>query len=546
MIPLQHIIFEPYLPNECACNDATFRLLAKRTDTFQFQVKVAPCAGAENVICNPTFSASEFTCSNWIAEGGFALNDGACCEDATGTLTQFESLVTGNIYQCEILIESITGTLFIYNGLTEVAQITTIGTTVFTFIAVAQSISMEIQDTDHAVCIDTFSARPLSNEIAFGVINSNGGTLNVYDVFNSPDFFTFVKDTMTVKFGWSDFDVQEGQCYTIGYADGCTNTNAQFGIFNQGFDNCLSGWIINAGTIPSIECEVLENPETGDAENMIEFSNTGTGTITPFQSNLKVGLFYIITIDAMSTDADGFLRIYTGTTFYDFTVSGEQNVQLCTDTQIFKIEAHLQTSTYIRLWGFNLRIANILDFEFDYETTAFKIGENECTHVIGLSNDDDNLGLVFVGANFGPELRLESVIKNSVAEFIRETYHDNLGTKRVYYGEYRKHFILHIDYVPAWVVDFINMCFIADHFFIDGVEYFIEGESPEIIYPEGVCFNNMAAVKMEVSIKTQMIRNSDLGNASNPVTFGVTQALVDNNGNEIIELFTGQAIDVPL
>lgn len=547
IFPKQHIIFEPYLPNECFCNTNNFRLAARLEDVCQFQVKVAPCEGTENSLCNPNFSASEYSCNNWITEGGWVLDDNACIEDSTGDLKQFGSLVIGNIYQCEINVSSILGTLYIYNGLTEIAQIQNSGTTIFTFTATTQDVMLSILDSNHSVCITSFSARPLSNNLAFGIINSNGTTLNVFDIFNSPDYFTFTKDRLTVKFRWSDFGVEEGQCYTIGVADGCTNINGQFGIFNEGFDNCLSGWALNVGTLTTLTCEQLENPVSGDVENCIEFTTaSGIGNIQSYATDLKVGLFYIITIDAISTDADGFLRIYTGTTYYDFTTSGEQNIQLCTDTPVFKIEAHLQTSTYIRLWGFTLRISNVLDFEFDYESYPFKIDQNACTHVVGLSNDDNGLGLVFEGSNFAPQLRLESVIHNTVPETIRKTYHDNLGKKDVYYGEFREAVILDIDYVPAWVFRFLCMCFIADHFFVDGVEYFIEGENPEPQYPENVCYDNMTPYKMTISEKVQLCRNADLGNEENLISYTAQQVLTDNNGNQIIELFTGQAIDVPL
>lgn len=542
----QPIIFEPYLPDECGCNDAVFRLLAKSTDVCQFQVIIAPCGGTQNSLCNPDFSPSEFTCNNWVTTGGFTTDENkACCDEATGTISQQGSLVTGNIYQVSIIIASINGTLYVYNGVTEVAQITEVGETIFTFTSVSQDISLEIQDNAHSVCISTISARTISNNMGFGIINSSGVTVAVADVVNNPEHFTFTKDRATIKFTWSDFGVEDGQCYTIGFSDGCTNTNGQFGIFNEGFDSCLTGWTINPGTIPSITCEELENPESGQVENCIEFDNTGTGDITSFVTELKIGNTYLITIDAMSDDADGFLRVYCGTAFYDFTVSGESAGIICAGNTTFKIEAHLESATYIRLWGFTLTLSNINETEFDYESHAFKIGENECTHLLNLSNDDDGMGFVFTGANFAPQVRVESVLKNSVPEFIKENYHDNLGKKQNYYGEYRKHLILHIDYIPAWLFDFISLCFIADHFFIDGEEYFIEGDTLETSYPENVCFTNMTSVRMEVSKKTQLFRNANVGE-SNPVSFGGESLLADGNGNLVVDLFTQSAIDVPL
>lgn len=541
----QPIIFEPYLPDECSCNDATFRLLARRSDVCQFQVIISPCAGSENVLCNPAFSASEFTCNNWETEGGFSLNDAACTTEATGSVSQYQTLVIGQVYQVVVNVTSIVGTLYFYNGPTLIASITEVGQSIVTFTTTSQDISLQILDNAHSVCVASIEARSISQNMGFGIINSSGATIGVADVINSPEYFTFTKDRATIKFNWDDFDVQDGQCYTIGFSDGCTNTNGQFGIFNESFDSCLTGWTINPGTIPSITCETLENPESGNVENCIEFDNTGTGSISSFVTDLKVGNTYLITIEAMATDADGFLRVYCGTAFYDFTLSGESAGIVCTGNGVFKIEANLQTSSFIRLWGFTCTLSNINETEFDYQSHAFKIGENECTHLINLSNDADGLGFVFEGSNFAPQARVESVIMNSVPEFIKESYHDNLGKKGNFYGEYRKHLLLHIDYVPAWLFDFICTAFIADHFFVDGEEYFIEGDTIETNYPENVCFANMTSVKMEISKKTQLVRNSNTGEDT-PVSFGGDSLLSDGNGNIVVDLFTQTAIDVPL
>lgn len=537
----QPIIFEPYLPDSCNCNDDTFRLLAKRDDFAQFQVIVAPCSNAENVLCNSDFDPAESVAclgANWVTTGGFTIDTHeACCDAATGAITQYGVLVIGTPYQIQINISSITGTVYVYNGVTEVAEINEAGITTFVFTATAEDVSIVIDNADYSVCVGTISAKPMSTNMAFGIINSAGTVLDVERITDTPSFFTFKKNTVTITFPWNHFDVEDGQCYTIGFADGCTNTNSQFGVFNSNFLNCLSGWSITMGTLETITCEDLENPETGDVEPCIEFTNSGTGSITSYADQLKVGLSYEITVDAMTDDADGVIRVYCGTNFADFTTAGTQTV-VCAGNTTFKIEAILNTATFVRLWGVTVSLTNNTDIEFDYESYAFKIGENQCTHLINLSNDDDGMGFVFEGSGFAPQIRLESEIVNSVPEIIRESYHDNLGKKEVFFGEYRKRFVFNIDYVPAWVLDFLCCCFIADHFFIDGTEYFIEGDTIETNYPENVCYSNMTSVRMEVSEKEQLVRNADIGNPSTPTTLATTNYLTDGQGNIIIDAFT--------
>jgi hypothetical protein len=543
----QPIIFEPYLPDSCNCNDDTFRLLAKREDYCQFQVIVGACDNTESVICNADFDPAESVeClgSNWVLTGGFSIDThAACCSDATGTITQYGVLIVGTPYEISINVSSVIGTLYIYNGATQVAEINEIGITTFVFAATSDDLSMVIQNADHSVCVATISAKPLSLNMAFGVINSAGNTLDVETYAAAPSFFTFAQNTVTITFPWSHFDIEDGQCYTIGFADGCSNLNGQFGVANGDFLNCLSNWQVNMGTLETITCEDLENPETGDVEPCIEFTNSGTGSITNYATILKVGLSYQVTVDAMSDDADGVIRVYCGTAFADFTTAATQTI-VCTGNTAFKIEAITNTATYVRLWGVSIELSNSTYTEFDYESYAFKIGENQCTHLINLSNDDDGMGFVFVGSGFAPQIRLESEIINSVAEIIRESYHDNQGKKEVFFGEYRKRFIFNIDYVPAWVFDFLCVCFIADHFFIDGVEYFIEGDTVETNYPENVCYSNMTSVRMEVSTKEQLVRNADIGNASQAITLAGTVYLTDGNGNIVVDAFTQTEITI--
>lgn len=541
----QPIIFEPYSPTMCQCDGAVFRLLAKQEDICQFQVKIAPCSGTENVLCNPLFSSVAFHCNNWQTSGGWVMDDSACCEEATGTITQFESLVIGNTYQCELVVTSIIGTMYVYNGATLIATIETSGLNVFTFTAVSQDISMVIDDDQYSVCIQSLSARYVSEDMSFGIINSAGSTIGIFSVSDNPEYFRFVKDSVTITFQWSDFDVVEGQCYTIGFADGCTNTNGQLGLFNGNFNSCLSGWTVTQGTIPTIECEPLENPETGDVENAIQFSNSGTGNIVNIVTDLKVGLSYEVTVTAMSQDADGLLRIYCGTAFDDFTTSGDTNNIICTGNTVFKIEAILNSASYVRLWEVTIKLTNLTDTEFDYESHPFKVGGNECTHLINLSNDDDAFGMVFVGANFAPQLRIESEILNHKTETIKESYHDNLGKKEVHFGETRFIVFLNTEYVPPWVGLFLSICNIADHFFVDGTEYFIEQDELEPNYPENVCFSNMASYQIPISKKTQLFRNADIGNDSTPITYSGTVYLTDNNDNVITDQFTNQAIEIP-
>lgn len=546
----QPIIFEPYLPNECKAELYDFKSIAEHTDDVTFQVIVEPCAGASNVISDPDFS--DFENLSWLYSEGFGQAGGDACKgdnDTTGTLTQQDCFVTGTAYQLNVEVSSLVGEFKVYNGPTLIYTITQVGLTTFNFIAVATDLSFVFENPDYYGCIRSVAAYSFSPNMAFGIIDENGDTAAVGSYELTPQYFTFIDNTVTIKFKWSDFELADG-CYTIGFAGGCTN-NGQFGAFNEKFDGCLIGWTTVIGTLTTVTCESLENPETGEVENAIEFTDaTELGHIYNNVTQLIVGVPYRITVDAMSTDADGFLRIYCGTAFNDFYLSGDTETSLiCTGNGTFKIEAHMETSTFIRLWGVTLTLSiepeDQIYYTFDYESQSFKVLEDHpCTHMINLSNNDNAFGMVFVGSNFSPCVRLQSEIYNSTPETIRKTYHDNLGTKNVYYGEYRKHFFFVIEMVPAWLIDFFELCYLADHFIIDNVEYFIEGDAPQPEYAEGI--TNLATLRYEISEKTQLFRNQNSGNPDVPVSANEgLEFLVDPQGFTLIELSTSEEIQLP-
>lgn len=550
----QPIIFEPYLPDECRSDLYIYKSIAEHEDDITFQVKVNPCSGSQNVIVYPDFS--EFESVNWLYSGGFTLDGGNACkadDGSTGSVEQQNVFAIGTSYQIQIQVVSLVGEIKIYNGASVIYTVTQTGLTTFNFTAVATNLIIAIENGDYYGCVKTISARSFSPNMAFGIIDENGDTAAVASYELNPEYFTFKENTVTIKAKWSDFELADG-CYTIGFAEGCNN-NGQLGAFNEKFDNCLYGWETVIGTLTTVTCEQLENPETGAIENCIEFTDAGqSGYIYNQITELIVGLPYRITVDAMSTDADGFLRIYCGTSFNDFYLSGDTDTNLvCTGNGVFRIEAHMETSTFIRLWGVTLTIStepeNQIYYRFDYESQQFKVQDtHQCTHMINLSNNDNAFDFVFEGTGFAPCVRLESEIYDSTPEEIRKSYLDNQGTKKVYFGETRKHFFFVITHMPAWLIDFFYMCRIADHFIIDQVEYFIESDASTPEWADGI--TNFGVLRMEISEKTQLYRNQNSGNIDRPVFANAQNEYLTApvhgtlGGDIILEITTGTQVTV--
>lgn len=516
----QPIQFEEYLPNECRAEMYDFQSIAEQGDYATFQVTVAPCEGTENIIPNPDFDPSESVEPNWewTITGGFSTPGSGACkanDGSTASLFKDDLFVIGNAYQISIQLSSLNGSLQIYNGGTLVYTVYTLGVTTFSFIATAESLTLSFDDPENYGCIDSVEAMVFSANMAFGIIDENGDTAFVADFENNPEYFTFVENTVTIRFLWSDLMLANG-CYRIGFSDGCTNTNAQFGIFNEGFCSSSAGWIVDNGDLADgITFDVDGDP----LECTLNVSNdpvtvNAMGSITSSATELTVGMCYEVTIPSITTGGDGVVTFNLGTTAHNIdlqvVVFPYTFQATCAGNGTFSIGFDMETSNLILMeGGFSLRLCDTADYEFDYMSQSFKLADDHpCTHLISLTCEDNALNYVFVGSGFEPSVRLESEIYNSAPEEIRKAYHDNLGTKKVTYGEYRKHFFFVIEMIPAWLLDFFYLCRIADNFYIDGDAYFMEGETPSPEWATDI--TNFATLRTEISEKTQLARNANI------------------------------------
>lgn len=509
----QPIQFEQYLPNECRAELYEFMSLAEQTDYATFQVQLEPCEGVENVILDPTFAVPEL--GPWTPSGGFSLITGDACkadDGSTGTVIQPDIFVIGQAYQLQIVVASLVGTFQVYNGATLLANVSYVGLNTINFIAVHEDLTISFDNGEAYGCISSANAYPFSPNMAFGIIDENGDTAFVADFASNPSYFTFVGNTVTIRFTWSDIGLSPG-CYRIGFADGCDNTNAQFGVFNQSLLNGDLGWDSDVNTLQAINFNVAGE------DTYVEFTALGaneTGSITNNVTELTIGLCYRITIADASSDADGFIRFYCGTAFFDLDMTiGIYPTSFditCAGNGDFKIEPHMETATNIKIGlGMTVGLCDQADYVFDYMSQSFKLAhDHPCTHLIQVTCEEDSLDWAYVGTGFEPSVRLISEIYNSQPEELREHYFSNSGTKQVYYGEYRKHFFFVVEMMPAWLFDFFCNARIADHFYIDGTDYFMEGDALSPEYADGI--TNFLTFRTEISVKTQMSRNANINN----------------------------------
>lgn len=536
----QPVKFTEYLPDECMGNNYVYQSIANHSDIATFQVYVNPCDGTTNSIPNPTFDPDESVVPNWewTVVGGFSLPGSGACkanDSSAASLYKDELFVIGNAYQLAITIDSLVGSVQVYNGATLLQNVTALGETLISFIATAEDLTISFDDTSHYGCIGSVNAYAFSPNMAFGIIDANGNTAAVRDYINNPEYFTFVRNTVTIAFPWSDFMLLD-ECYSIGFADGCTNTNAQFGIFNQGFCSGEDGWLVDNGTIdegitiginPAEEtCSAIADNDPG--------SGAGIGTITSTATELTLGMCYEITVFSAGSTGGGNILFYAGTNFYDLDTSiGIYPVTFqltCAGNTTFKIEFQADVASVVTLSSFQMTLCDTTDYVFDYKSQTFKLANGHlCTHLLSFTCNDDALGYVFEGSGFEPNVRIESQRFNLIPEEIREFYHSNTGTKQVYYGEYREGYnFVTKDPIPGWLMSFFYLARLADDFFIDDEPFFIEGDTPQ---PEWTEVDNFGVIRLEVSEKTQLTRNANI--VTNQCSEGSVQLFSCTSLNDI-------------
>lgn len=537
----QPVKFTEYLPNECDSATYNYQSIANHSDTATFQVYVNPCDGTTNSIPNPTFDPDESVVPNWewTVNGGFSLpGSGACKANDSSAASLYKDglFVIGNAYQLAITIDSLVGSVQVYNGATLLENVTALGETLISFIATAEDLTISFDDTSHYGCIGSVNAYAFSPNMAFGIIDVNGDTAAVADYINNPEYFTFVGNTVTIAFPWSDFNLAD-DCYSIGFADGCTNTNAQFGIFNQGFCSGDDGWTVDNGTLSGgITFDLDGDP----LECVLSADNTAggvaaTGTITSTATQLTIGMCYEITVNDASTSGGGTIRFYCGTAFYDLDLSiGIYPVTFqltCAGNTTFSIEFQNDAASTTLLYGFQLTLCDQTDYVFDYESQSFKLANNHlCSHLLSFTCYEDALGYIFDGSGFQPNVRLVSRRFDLIPEEIREFYHSNTGTKQVYYGEYREgyNFVTN-SLIPGWLMSFFYLARLADEFYIDDEPFFIEGETPQPEWADGM--DNFGLIRLQVSEKTQLTRNANI--VTNQCSEGSVQLFSCTSLNDI-------------
>ena len=515
--------------------DFVYNQLVDITDTTQFQLSIAPCISAENLIVNPNFEED----SDWTLTGNVGIADNQLCfaGDTTTSDAAFTSSIytNGDYYQVEIIVDSISGgAMDVYLGSTLIGSFDSIGTFTYygfaTVLGVSYPLLLVPNEDGVECCISTVSSFNILTNFIIGVYNTSDVYQNQISYNSNPSYFTFSKDTVTVDIDWSELSLEYG-CYYLCVLDPCVNTGGQNYppvIENPNFNTDTIGWSLGSSWVYILAQDAVEGTYDVVTANNVLLQNDVFNSFTNS---------YSVVIDV--TSITGNLEVYFGNNLVDtISTTGVHTVTgLCTVN--FRLRLRV-TSGVVRVDSVVAGTVSSDNYVCDFTSNTFKLNDysNECTLLVNACNNEDGLGFVFDGSGFTPRLRLNAKLKEPKYNNERFTYTDSKGKKQVYWFTGRKQKYFCTDLEPEYILDYLWSLFGYDNIYIEDELYVVDDDEFNPTYS----FDNVGSVKFLVSKKIQDIKNTNCSSEENNCVIGENYLIQANNNSEFVVQTNGDYI----
>ena len=507
IIDNQPIIFNE--AEDCLLEDSELNVLAQYGDVTQFQMKLEPCGSDFEIIQNGNFADA----SEWTTFGGWSI--------ANGEATHVQGS-SGQLYQSA---PSSDGTLvrltfdFVNGDQTQELNVGWSGVNNY----ISQSGSYEFWiEADNATNV-VFTAFAAQNCIISNIqmisINTNF-SVAVIDLDNTPVLqlpttaFDFSDGYFTASVDWQALSIADG-CYRLVVIDPCPCS--QRGVTALDFTastfewSSNSAWVISGGSAvyndSAQELTSLLNVVCSGSEYSVTFTISGMSGNEEFSVGL--GSTFGTTITSNGTFTQTITANGSRVALRGNSTSGTQTFTV-TDMEIEEITPS------------SVLLSNVI-----------KVSETlDCgTLEMAICNDSDALGFGFANTGFRPTMRIPASLNRSSYPMERLSYDNSRGRKYTYYGRLRKSKELGFD-AKEFMHDFASLFGLADHFYIDGSEYFVEDdEYPSISWSE---FDDVGGVTINVSEKLQLVENRRISSSSVGCSTESLE-LLDNSGQEITD-----------
>jgi len=488
-IPNQPIIFD--YSDDCLLASDNLKVMAQYGDITQFQMELEPCGADVNLIQGGNFQNAALwtsTSSAWEVSSGNAIKVGG----VSGQLYQAAPTTNGTLARLTFTIVSITGGSLNVSWAGNTHFFDTAGTYTLWLTADAATNLSFAANASTYVWLRDVQLITVNTDFQVNIIDEDGA--NVDTLETSDGYFDFSDGYFTCSIDWETLGISDG-CYRLEVVDPCPCS--QRGIIaldltSGAFEwSTSASWTIGSGTA--------------------SYSGTSSGTAL-LSNTLCVDTIYQVsyTISNITANAEVNIRLgnQNGTTR---TANGSYTEQITCDGTGFKILGNSTSGT---------SSFDVTNLSIEIRSTPETITSNEiklkenldgCSLALAMCNDSDALGFGFANTGFRPLMRIPASLNRSSYVMERLSYDNSRGRKATYYGRRRK--ALELGYDGKYFMhDFASLFGLADHFYIDDVEYFVEDdEYPSISWGE---FDDVGGVTVNVSEKVQLVENRRLSSAT--------------------------------
>ncbi len=535
-IPNQPVFFGD--ADACDSDELTINQIVDNTDTTQFQFNIEPCISAQEIVPDPNFDDTD----NYVLSENWSVADNSLCltgtpevgaSAGTGTSgTTFLSIFTADgYYQVTVIVDSISvgGQVDVLIGARTIGSITSTGTHVFygfadtPFGVFDYPLFLVAMNLDTNICISSLTSLEILTNFIFAFYDSEDTYIAKITYDASPEYFTFVDDTVTISVDWSELGLSNN-CYYICLLDPCENTNAQnypANITNGGFDGSATGWTLGADWVYSANTVVSTLGGGAKASHQMYQLNVFNSFTTTYCVNIEI------------TAGAGSIDVYFGTVIVD-TISGVGThtvTGVCTSSFTLMLEINSGTATVT-----SVSACAVTSYTCNQTSNMFSVQDTTglCTILINACNNENGLGFNFTNSGFTPRIRVEGKLRQAKYKSERSIFEDSLGSKGVYYFSGRKTKDLCIDLQPEYVHDFLRLLLGFDNVYIDLVPYVVEDDEYNVEYDDSQ--DNLGKVRLAVSKKVQDVKNINCSDTQNVCTLPPDYLLrADDNAFRIVQ-----------
>lgn len=526
-IPNQPLFFYDTEAIDCDTDESEFVQIIDNTDDSQFQLSVEPCISAQQFLPNPQFATS----TGWDLQSNWSFGVNTLCATNSGSLIETTTIIPEGYWKITLNVASITGSIVVNLDGNDLATITSTGQfDVYGFVGISGANLTLVPFGLVSVCFTTIEMYPILTNLIVPIYDQEGVYQTNISYNNEPDFFVFSDDTVTVTIDWSNLGISNG-CYYLCLLDPCQNTNGQnypATIINSGFTGSRDGW--EGGGLWVYGTNDIVGTYAGvDNSNDINQPTVFNSFNTTFCIDINV------------TSISGEFAVYFGENLVQsITTPGVHRV--CGIPSANFILRIVMVSGTATLNSVSPVIIQPEDYVCNASSKLLKIGDysNNCTLLINACNNENGLGFNFNGSGFSPRLRLPAKLKNAKYLNERSVYEDSRGKKSSYYFSGRKQKTLAIDLIPEYLHDFLALSLGFDNFYVNGIPYFVDDDEYQVIYPEN--FDNIGGVLINISEKTQNIKNTFCSDSENVCTLPPNYLLRVGKTNEYIVQTDGSKI----